>query len=266
MTQNKLNEIIYRPADNPNIVVVLTVNYDYQQYLKGMPNPKILKEFLKFAYDLHQADEIYHELAPDLYTKWLKHRADNVPTDGPQKVNEQAPKVATVNDKTDEYTESFKYVIDSTVKIFDMDHYYPFGQADFIETVINTRNSLGIKNVALVYTNPITKTKTQLIRNSHNKNINHLVTTNINDKNKIIENRQLKTDNQADLLTALQSVIGKDINIDNLSLEPIVTDISNEPSDDEFNKAIVAILTVMLLIGVVCLGFLELISFIETLH
>ena len=147
-----------------------------------------------------------------------------------------------------------------------MDHYYPSGRADFLETVINTRNSSGIKNVALVYTNPITKTKTKLIRNLHNKNINQLVTTNINDENKIIENRQLKTDNQADLLTALQSVIGKDINIDNLSLEPIVTDISNEPSDDEFDKAIVAILTVMLLIGVVCLGFLELISFIETSH
>lgn len=266
MTKNILNDMIYRPADNPNIVVVLTVKYDYHQYLKDMPNPKILKEFLKFAYDLHQVDEIYHESAPDLYTKWLKHRADNVPTDGPQKVNEQAPKVATVNDKTDEYTESFKYVIDSTVQIFDMDHYYPFGQADFIETVINTRNSLGIKNVALVYTNPITKTKTKLIRNLHNKNINQLVTTNINDENKIIENRQLKTDNQADLLDALQSVIGKDINIDNLSLEPIVTDTSDEPHLDDLDKAIVAILTVMLLIGVVCLGFLELISFIETLH
>lgn len=266
MTKNILNDMIYRPADNPNIVVVLTVNYDYHQYLKGMHNPKILKEFLKFVYDLSESYDIYHKTAPDLYTKWLKHRADNVPTDGPQKVNEQAPKVATVNDDTDEYTESFKYVIDSTVTIFDMDHYYPSGRADFLETVINTRNSLGIKNVALVYTNAITKTKTTLIRNSHNKNVNHLITTDINDENKIIENRQLKTDNQADLLTALQSVIGKDINIDNLSLEPIVTDISNEPSDDEFDKAIVAILTVMLLIGVVCLGFLELISFIETSH
>lgn len=262
MTKNILNDMIYRPADNPNIVVVLTVKYDYHLYLKGMHNPKILKEFLKFVYDLSESYDIYHETAPDLYTKWLKHRADNVLDEGPRKVNEQVTKSVTINDNTDEYTESFKYVIDSTVKIFDMDHYYPWGRADFLEAVINTRNSSGIKNVALVYTNPITKTKTTLIRNSRKKNVNHLITTDINDENKIIDNRKLATNNQSELLEALQSVIGHDTNIDNLSLEPIVTDISNEPSDDEFDKAIVAILTVMLLIGVVCLGFLELISFI----